>query len=371
MKGLIKHSLIYVNDVRVNWARKKRMDYYEDEVRQFCVDNNIRLLDDSTMNDIQQFWMPYIHYEVQPYYYSMLASYYPEDILYKAVSEAVMYPNITNKLNDETDAAVLGNKGMYNVLFEGVKRPFEYVRNINGVMMDAHNNIVSTEEMVRQIIEQGEPIVIKPSTDTYGGHGVNVLDNYDEAELVRLLNHYGKNFVIQKKLVQSKQTARFNPTSLNTFRIVTLFLNGEISVLASAFKCGGKDSKVDNVSSGGMFVGIQTDGQLTRATSCSVLEINESPSGCRYSEYVIEHFDRVLNMAIDCHKRIPLCSLAGWDIALDSNDEPVFIEVNLKCPDVWLMQILNGPLFGDRLQEVLEYCFPSTNQGNRHKNATA
>ena len=67
------------------------------------------------------------------------------------------------------------------------------------------------------------------------------------------------------------------------------------------------------------------------------------------------YFDRIKQKAEQLHKRIPLIAMAGWDFALDENNEPVFIEANLRRPDTWPWQMTQGPIFGNRLQEVLDY----------------
>lgn len=337
--------------------RIKEMNRFESKVRDFCINNHIDSIPLNDYQEIYNFWLPLIDYKVKPYYYSMMNSFEFEYPLYQAVNEAIIFPNMIRKLNPKYASNVLANKSLYGFLFKDINRPCELLRNFNGVLLNCDNKIVSLNEGIKAILSYGNEVIIKPTIDTYGGHGVQIISNYSESILKQIFEKYKKDFVVQTLVNQSIQTKQFNPTSLNTFRIITLLLNGKVSVLSSIFRCGGKNAVVDNASSGGMFVGIKHDGTLTRATSYSKLIIDESPEGLKFSNYKIEHFEEVLKLAKSLHTRIPLCSFAGWDIALDVNDNPVFMEVNLNCPDVWLMQILNGPIFRDRFSEVIDFVF--------------
>lgn len=336
----------------------KEMNRLENKVQKFCLDNNIPLIPNKEYIEIQNFWEPYINYKVKPYYYSILTQFSHIYPIYQGISEAIMYNCIIRKLNPIEAAKILANKGMYASLFNDINRPCELLRDCNGLLLDRNNQIVTIDEGIKLLLSYNKPFIIKPTIDTHGGRNVKIISQYNENNIISLMNDYQKNFVIQEVVQQSAQTKKFNPTSLNTFRVVTLFLNGKISVLSCILRCGGKGAIVDNASFGGMFVGInQQTGKLTRASSYKQLEINESPSGLKFQDCQIEHLDKVLNFAKQLHIKIPLCALAGWDIALNENNEPVFIEVNLNKPEVWLMQVCNGPIFGERFEEVLEYCF--------------
>ena len=55
------------------------------------------------------------------------------------------------------------------------------------------------------------------------------------------------------------------------------------------------------------------------------------------------------------HKNFPLAKLIAWDIAIDVNNDIKVIEINLNNGDVYWHQLYNGPLFGRRIDEVIEY----------------
>lgn len=347
-----------LNSIQQNRKFVNEMNRLEKKLELFCRNNSVPSITNEKYSTIKEFWRPYIHYDVKPYFYSMLSQYTFDFPLYQAINQAIMFNCMIRKLNPINASVVLANKGMYSILFKDFNRPNELLKNCNNILTDQNNNLVSFNEGINIILQYNKPFIIKPAIDSHGGRNVKIISDYNKDSLINLLTEYKCNYVVQSLVEQSVQTQQFNPTSLNTFRVLTLFLNGKISVLSCILRCGGSGAFVDNASSGGMFIGInKNNGKLTRATNFEILEINESPSGLKFSDYQIEHFNRITDFAKKLHTRIPLCALAGWDIALDKNNEPVFIEVNLNKPSVWLMQVCNGPIFGERFDEVLEYCF--------------
>lgn len=57
------------------------------------------------------------------------------------------------------------------------------------------------------------------------------------------------------------------------------------------------------------------------------------------------------------HKnQFSLCKFIGGDICFNEQNEPVVIELNSSQPGVIGEQLCTGPIFGDRTEEVLEYC---------------
>jgi hypothetical protein len=88
------------------------------------------------------------------------------------------------------------------------------------------------------------------------------MTNYDDTE--KVLNQYGQDYIIQKVINQYDPISKLNPSSVNVIRITSLFLNGKITPISGALRCGAPGSVSDNyvTSDGrGMFIiGINDDG---------------------------------------------------------------------------------------------------------------
>ena len=353
--GPIK-STLYTS---IDWYRTHKLVLFHNEIaKDTVVANNIPVLPPKVAHEVNSFWRKYVNHDIGLYYHRIAALSIPAEKLPFVVSDSVLCPFIIKKLNPEERSSSLSDKGMYNVIFSDVKRPSEIVRNIRGNFLDNGNELIDRTTAIRKIQDYNKPIIIKPSVGSYGGDGVKIINSLDETNIGQTFDLYKTDFVVQELLKQSPQTARFNPTSLNTFRILSLLLNGHYSLLGAWLKCGGKDSVVDNLTCGGMASCIAPEGKMSYGISVMNPRIETSPTGKRFENCQIEHFDRILRSAEQLHRRIPSMAMVGWDFALDIYDEPVFIEANLLRPDTWPWQMTQGPIFGDRLQEVLDFCFP-------------
>ena len=337
----------------------KRINNFEAKFNKNIQLNNIPELPEPVAKEIKSFWRKYVNFDIGTNFHRIAALRISAESLPYIVCDSVLYPIMMKRLNPINQARVLENKGLANVLFDGVKHPFEIVRNVRGTFTDSNFELLSKDAAIRRILSYNQPVVIKKSVDSLGGRDVVFFKDYDETIIRQQFDAFKKDFVVQEVLQQSEQTAKFNPTSLNTFRVTTLLLNGEFTLLGAWLKCGSKGSEVDNLTSGGMGACVLPDGRLNYAVSFYTPKFEFSPSGVRFEDCRIEHFDRIIEKAKQFHKRIPMISMAGWDFTLDPNDQPVLVEANLRNPDTFPWQTTQGPIFGDRLQEVLDYCFPN------------
>lgn len=316
-------------------------------------------LTSETYNQINKFWYPYIKHNIGNNFYRIMSNFTPPYLLYQYVNEQVILPFIITKLNPPHYAKSLANKGLYQLLFAGVNRPKEIVRNCAGCIYDDNNSVISLDDAVRVICEEPSTVVVKASTDTYGGYDVKVINSKTEDDIYNTLTQFKKDYVVQTFVKQSKQTEIFNPTSLNTFRVTSLLLNGKFSVSSVCMRCGGIGATVDNASSGGVMVGVDELGNFLNAVTYKKLGITASENGLNFKDYKLQHIDKVIEFVKQLHYLVPYCAFIGWDVCLDENDNPMLIESNMSCPGIIFEQICVGkPVFGDRLQEVLDYCFP-------------
>lgn len=108
---------------------------------------------------------------------------------------------------------------------------------------------------------------------------------------------------------------------------------------------------------GGVYIGVRPDGSLIRGLDYGHLNIDKTSSGMLINGNIIDDYPRICEFAQKLHMRVPLCALIGWDIALDKNNNPILIECNTKYPGTLFPQMLNGPIFGERFDEVIDFVF--------------
>lgn len=202
---------------------------------------------------------------------------------------------------------------------------------------------------VQQILKQKQvkQCVIKLAQDSAHGDGVIVcydikfdgdrclLQRYDGS--VVELNDVLKDqpLLFESLIVQNKQFASFNPSSVNTIRIMTaLHPNNEVKVVAAFLKIGRRGSDIDNAGGGGNVdcaVDIKT-GRLYNTIEFNSW-INTRPithhpdSGVAIEDTMIEGWQQIITKVKEFQARMPQLKVIGWDVAITDNG-PIIIELN-------------------------------------------
>lgn len=275
------------------------------------------------------------------------------------VPDNIYWSRIIRALNPSSLTRTYINKSLYPIIFKGLKQPGLIINVINGIVYDHLMNIVSPEKAIDIVANYGDDIIIKPTTATSGGSGVSRISRTTSPEEVRnILSKYGKNYICQGAVRQSASTAAFNASSLNTFRVNTVNINGQTSCTAVMMRHGTAGSVVDNFAVGGVVCGMTADGEFNGNNFNTALErISVKQDGTPYDRHSIPAIKEVIDTAIDAHQRfMPHIGHAAWDFAIDENESPVMIEVNLMLPGILMEQLTaEGSIFGQRTQEVIRY----------------
>ena len=190
----------------------------------------------------------------------------------------------------------------------------------------------------KEFMETAERVFIKPTCGTYG-IGISSLDRSEATDLAELFREYsGKPYVFEEEVKAYADLEKFNPTSLNTLRVVTVTVAGKANIFGAVFRMGRSGSIVDNNHSGGLSALVDVDTGVIYTTATDQ----------KYGRYVL-HPDsgvQIVGAKIPCWEEIKekVCEIAllnpdvayvGWDIALDSEGRLELIEGNYSAdPDV-------------------------------------
>jgi len=234
---------------------------------------------------------------------------------------------------------------------EELSFPEVLVKNIKGILFDKDMHVINEKQAVEKMMSVSE-FVIKPSTESNSGSNVRKISNPDAEAVENLLKEYMQNFIVQKIIEQHPLLAELNETSVNSFRITTLFLNGKISVCSSHLKIGKKGADVDNFAKGSFLVGVDEHGNL--GDTGYDINLNEMKIS---KELKLPFYQNVKDMAIAKHiKYFPNIGIIGWDLLVDVNGKSICIEINFFVPSSYEPQICNRrPFFGERTEEVVDY----------------
>lgn len=257
------------------------------------------------------------------------------------------------------------NKAMLPILYSNVKQPRTIVRRMRDVLYNEHYEPIPLDEAVKIILEHmagdnATGVIVKPNMKN-GGHGIEFVtqDNSDEQGVREILKKMGgRDFVAQEMMRQSEFTKQFNPSSVNTLRITTLFFERTVHVLGGILRIGKSGNRVDNFCSGGSLLGfdIETGKCNNWAQTSGNVRITTLPFGIdlERSCFTVPNLEEVKKAVKSMHYRMPYVRMIAWDIALDENNVPNLIECNF-CGYYQINEAVKGPLFAPLLDKMLDH----------------
>ena len=284
------------------------------------------------------------------------------------------------KQNNPDYISILDNKHLFELFFSQyhLRLVKSIAYNTNSLFFKQNNifQINSVEEFTHfltPLIKEESfagSIFIKKKEASCGGKGVfkisyNELES-DKMKLENIFNEVIKSgFVFQDLVIQHEELNKLNPFCINTIRIDTYTNRQKISKILSSFiRLGINKSFVDNVSSGGVFVGINlSDGTLHSEAFSDfthgkgkLLTIHPE-TNCKFEGFQIPFFQEAKKLAIDAAQHVPQLKVIGWDIAIQP-DGPVLIEGNdtpgLEFSEIGQKGFKNNAVFMEMLEEMNE-----------------
>lgn len=176
-----------------------------------------------------------------------------------------------------------------------------------------------------KFIDGKTEFILKP-VDGMGGDGVIKLEAIPE--------NFDRVFasapcIIEEVIIQCKELAALNPSSVNTIRIITI-LNGDEVRIPIAYLRMGNGGIVDNFCSGGMLTPIDLEtGKLIYDAADqenNVYSVHPT-TGIKIAGYQIPRFQEVKDFVRKAAMVIPEVRYVGWDVAI-KDDGVCLIEGN-------------------------------------------
>lgn len=273
-------------------------------------------------------------------------------------------PIVSHLLNNYHYTKMFEDKGLLGVMSGcGIRYPYCLIRCIAKEYYDNDMRQMSAAELINICSNFNKDVIWKISRESSGGHSIRKIKFSEmgvserKQNLKKIFSSAERDWVLQECIEQHPVMAQFNESSLNTFRIITLYLNGNVSHCYSLLRIGQKDSVVDNMCSGGIGVGIEKDGTIHDFGFTYKLDRIECHNGIVLAGQKIEQYEEIIEQVKEWHsKYYPLINFIGWDVCINREGAPVVIEINASQPEIFVGQLNNGPVFGDRTEEVIDYC---------------
>ena len=276
--------------------------------------------------------------------------YLPEDF-YLTTVDPYFTDRLCSKLED--------NKCLYYSVYREIKQPEFLMMKKDGLWQDADGKALSDEEM-KELLKKENQAVLKRAVCSEGGAGVYFLSGEHLYEqLMEQMADIPCDVVLQKKLRQHPLMSALHPESVNTIRLLSLYTDGQVRIYSAAVRIGVGESHTDNGMTGGIYVGLHSDGRLKKMGCTSKMQTMETHPdlGYRFEGHQIPSFDKVKELVKKAHKMTGHFRLTSWDVAVDESGEAVLIEPNYSMGGINELQIVNGPLFGSDTEKILDEVF--------------
>ena len=269
----------------------------------------------------------------------------PEDIFFARVERIMNDCNNAGYGPEEKNDLML-------YLPEGYE-PGTVLRYVRGNFFAAKGGWLSLDQA--RVLLEGE-LVGKPCRSS-GGSGVELRSDFTPEWI---MEHGGESYVVQKKIEQCEFSAQFNPSSINTIRMMTMRCpwNGEIVVCRSMMRMGVSDAVIDNMMKGGLCVCVGEKGQLGRyAYDYDGKRFEKHPvSGLTFLGLSHPGYMKMVEAAKEVHSRILAFNLLSFDFVQRADGSICIVEINSTSQGITQLQYDFGGLFGDNTEKVVDWC---------------
>lgn len=283
-------------------------------------------------------------------------------------------------LNPLPFRAFYSDKNMYEqYLTPSSAFPRAYLRRVNGSELlnesfcipQLQGDILSFKSSARDISKflPESKVVLKKSLDSGGGYSIlcfskddgGIFYNSEVGELSgAFLNSYAPNFVIQEVISQHPFFAQFCKSSLNTMRLYAYrsVKDESINIYSAFLRIGNEGSFVDNLTQGGMSVPIDVKTGKLGVVVGHLGFLRSTYNGIDFSknEFIIPKWEEIKDFAHNIVHQNRHCHMVALDLALDKDDNIRMIEYNVGDNSYWWSMYFGLQPFGDKIQEVIDYC---------------
>ena len=260
-------------------------------------------------------------------------------------------------IDEEYDVA-FRHKNYVSRILSNLKQPPTVIRKIEGLYFDGEYNHLTLDQAAEECFaflsqEGNDDILLKPTFDS-GGEGITFIKKGSSKQTIQKLLETGEpDIIIQKVVKQHPQLSAIYPHALSTVRVVSFLFRGEVHILSAFLRLGVGGNRVDNVSRGGVGIGINPDGTLKKVGYDKKRnQWDRHPDGFVFEGFRVPSYDKIIEEAKKSQYMFPMLRLIFWDFSVDEQGDPLFIECNMRGSP--FPQFSHGPLFGDMTEAVLD-----------------
>lgn len=236
-------------------------------------------------------------------------------------------------------------KPLCNKLFDEDASP-DIASFINGFWFDRNFKPITTKKLKEVVFRNTDKVICKLDK-SYQGLDVFPLEKHNfNADIIEKKG----NGVVQLYIRQHPFFNAFVATAVATIRITTVVDNDNtISLRACYLRLGrASDTHVRSINH------IRIPIHMTNGTLCEQgylpnwRTITEHPdSKVSFSNRTIPCFEKCIRLVLKLHERMPMVRAIGWDVIVDTQDNPLVMEWNGYSNDIKFSEATQGPCFKD------------------------
>lgn len=259
---------------------------------------------------------------------------------------------INKKIRDAWD-----DKNLFEKVLPGAPFPKALVRNIYGIFYDETYNPIDFDTAV-EIIKENLPVIIKPSIASGVARGIEKISSAEVLE--KSILEHKDNFIIQKLIQPCEEFKKVSINAVPIIRVITFLIDGEAKYGSASLRTNTLDNAVaDNFTTpeglGMLIIGVDENGALKKTGVYSGgITVEKLPNDFEFYGMEIPKFEEIKEFVLNAQKKMPMFKTIGWDVTLDKDYNPIVMEYNLKGMGIYYYQLVNGPLFGEHTDKIIE-----------------
>lgn len=185
-------------------------------------------------------------------------------------------------------------------------------------------------EELKKFLKKHKKFVTKP-VNGLGGTDVKKMESSEIEDINTFYESLKeKNMFLEELIVQDEAWGKISPKSINTIRVMTSNVDGDVEIFCMIARIGNSINLQDNFHQGGVGVYIDTENEVLRgnATNKDMEEfVNHPATGIKFDGYKVPHFKEIVALAKEAASKFDKTVVIGWDVAITKNG-PLIIEGN-------------------------------------------
>lgn len=248
---------------------------------------------------------------------------------------------LVNRFNDPEGRKIFDHKPSFNWTFN------QY---LGRAWLDISK---STFEDFKVFAKQTARFLVKPAVGSHG-IGVRVIYKVEIDELEKLFAKLKSEQALVEELIeQHLELAEFNPSSVNTLRVVTLLGPGDsVNIMTANLRLGnGEDRFADNFHHNGIaaLIDVKSGEVISKGVDKNLNYYSIHPlSGKEITGFIVPEWEEVISLVSKAALVASTVGYVGWDLAIGKDGQVMLVEGNAAAdPDISQMpdQVGKWPLF--------------------------